>query len=134
MMDTDELIKKIGKGGPPTDKKLLDLLKKAYKGEILCHTCIIKLDAIAPYSDFKPKISKKFLDYFCDKLEEGELSLYVYQVKNNFIMSDNYNSYYLYKAMNHESVKCIAIGNPTGDQVVAKSEPYVLQFEPIFEG
>lgn len=96
MVDSSSLDIKFGRDKEPLDKKFLNLYKKAIKGEFLCYIAKIKIEGIKPFSDFKPTISDAFKEYFCDKLKAGGVSLYVYQQNDEFIMSDNYNSYCMY--------------------------------------
>ena len=123
------------KNPPPTDKKLLELLEKAYERKFLCHVARIKFEGIIPFSaEHIPTVTQNFVDYFSDKLNEGGVPLYVYQKGDKFIMSDDYSAYYIYKSVNIDYVACIVLGDPKGQFVISKSEPFKLEMEPVFVG
>lgn len=115
-----------GKHGPK-DEKLIDLLRKAYSGEILCFVATIKSDYIKPFSDFKPETSAGFEKYFLDKEKTGTPPpLYVYLENGKFIMSDDFNSYYLYKKLNYQYIPCIVLGEAESNGISVKSDPFKL--------
>lgn len=59
---------------------------------------LIVADFIKPFSDFKPKITEGYREWFETLEKEGNPPpLYVYPKGKYFITSDDYNSYYLYK-------------------------------------
>ena len=111
----------------PKDNQLIELLKDAYTGTLLVCTAIIKIDGIKPFSDFRPTISNEFRSYFENIEKEGTPPpLYVYPQNKLFIMSDDYNSYYLYVEKGYSSAVCIVLGEATGGFVIKKSEPFRL--------
>jgi hypothetical protein len=95
----------------PRDDYLIELLGRAYRGEIDCYIAVIKLEAIKPFSDYKPTISNDYRNHFNKKYKQGSPpQLYVYEKDGEIIMSDDYNSYFLYKELGAEEAVCVAIG------------------------
>ena len=111
----------------PEDRKLIELLKKAYNGEQLVRMALIKFDAIHPFSDFKPRIAEEYKKYF-EKLEGKETPppLYVYPENESFVMSDDYNAYFTYKEKGYSEVMCVLLGDSNSKDIIEKSEPFVL--------
>lgn len=111
----------------PKDEKMIDLLKEAYTGKLLVRTAMIKMEGIRPFSDFKPKISEEFRSYFENLEKQGNPPpLYVYPKDEVFIMSDDYNAYYLYMEKNYPKLVCLVLGEADGQFVIEKSEPFQL--------
>ena len=122
-------------GNKPTDNKLLKLLTRAYKGKFPCHTAVILIEGIKPFSNYRPEISKEFRDYFHYRLAKGFPStLYVYQEGENFIMSDDYMAYYQYLDDGLKEVPCTVLGDPIGKYVSKKGKPFILDpaADPIY--
>lgn len=96
----------------PRDEHLLDLLKKAYSEEISSRYAIADMSVIRPYSNFVPDIRESFRREFRALLEDGAPpALHVYMQDGALIMSDDYNSYWMYKELGLEQAICIVIGN-----------------------
>lgn len=111
----------------PKDERLMEILKKAYTGELLVRVALIKTEGIKPFSDFKPKTSKQFRNYFEDKERQNQpLPIYVYPLNDFFVMSDDYNSYYLYKEKNYSEIMCVLIGDSESEFIIEKGEPFLL--------
>lgn len=126
-MDISKIKVKFGGKNEPKDKKLLELLKRAYKGELLVRVALIKTEGIKPFSDFKPEISEEFRNNFDYKEKQGNPSLiYVYPSNEIFIMSDDYRSYYLYKEKNYPKIICVLLGDAESEYIIEKSEPFKL--------
>jgi hypothetical protein len=99
-------------GTEPRDEHLLDLLKKAYSEEISCRYAMADMSIIKPYSNFVPDIRESFRLEFRALLEDGAPpALHVYAQDEALIMSDDYNSYWMYKELGLEQAICIVIGN-----------------------
>lgn len=83
----------------PEDTRLMDLLRLAYTGKIYCRTVVLPLDRIIPFSNYMPEISQDYTDYFKQELANGQpKDMLVYQNQDgNFVMSDDYVTYYAYK-------------------------------------
>lgn len=110
---------------PPKDEKLAQLVKQAHAKEIKCHIAVIRWEGIKHFSDFQPKISNDFAALFLNKLRTGSPpQLLVYQDGNDFIMSEDYAKYYLYKQLEEPFVRCVVLGDPSSTYVVAKGEPF----------
>jgi len=112
----------------PRDDYLIELLGKAYRGEVDCYMAVIKMGAIIPYSDYKPTINDSYREHFKKKYEQGSpLQLYVYEKDGKIIMSDDYNSYYLYKEVGATEAVCIAIGPlDSAEGVLFVGEPFKM--------
>lgn len=111
----------------PKDEKAIELFKKAYSGELMCHVALIKAQGIKPFSDFKPKTPEDFTKLLEKGLQDKKpIPIYVYQEDYMFVMSDDYNAYYYYLEKGLDKILCITLGEPTGPYVVEKSEPFKL--------
>lgn len=134
MMKTED-VANLPSGNKPTDNKLLELLTGAYKGEFLCHTALILIEGIRPFSDYNPVISKEFRDYFhYRQTTDFPSMLYVYQEGDKFIMSDDYLSYHQYLEDGLKEVPCTVLGDPVGKYVSKKGKPFKLDpsIDPIY--
>lgn len=111
------------------DEYLMELLDKAYKGKIMCRMATIKMEAIKPSTDYMPEISDEFRRHFLKKAKDGNpVPMFVYQKSGKFMMSDDYNSYYMYKETNSDMASCVVIGNIiNSDDVVNIGEPFQLE-------
>ena len=123
---------KFGGKYPLKDEKLMGLLKKAYKGELLVRTALIKIDGIKPFTDFKPEISNEFREYFekCEK-QRTPLPLYVYPENEMFVMSDDFNSYYSYLEKGYTKVMCILLGDSNSIFIIDKGEAFQLPLPTV---
>ena len=112
----------------PKDETLLALLKQAYTGQILCQNAMIAFEKIKVFSDFQPVISEQFRNHFVQRLKQAQPPLlYVYPKADAFIMSDDYQSYYLYKEYKISQVPCVVLGAVmTTPGVAPIGEPYQL--------
>lgn len=112
----------------PTDQKLIGLLKRAYTGDLHCYKALIKFDAIKPFSNYTPEITKKDLDRFAQEEERKEFHyIFVYQDEEKFIMSDDYSAYNCYKIMGYKEIPCVVLGEPTGESILLKGNPFLLE-------
>lgn len=132
-MNTKSTIKlsdiKVGFGGknPPKDDYMMELLGKAYKGELFCHMTIIKIEGIKPFSDYKPEISERFRNWFERKIAaHSSPPIYVYPKDDMFIMSDDYSAYNLYLKNGNKEMLCIVLGEAKGLCVIEKGKPFKL--------
>ena len=115
------------KNGAPWDEYLIELLKKAYKGEIQCYIAVLNIEGIKPFSDYKPEISEKDREHFGQDLSEEKFpQIFVYPKSNMFIMSDNYNTYYLYKDKGIKQVLCVILGEAESPFILDKGKPFKL--------
>lgn len=106
---------KIEFGGknPPKDEKCIELFMKAHQGQIPTYWGMINIEGIKPFSDYHPKPSQKFIDNMHQKLKSGDLhSIYVYPQNDMFIMSDDYNVYYIYLYSGYKKIPCYILGKP----------------------
>ncbi|MFC1711182.1 hypothetical protein ACFLZ1_01205 [Patescibacteria group bacterium] len=126
-IDISKLKIKFGGKNAPKDKELIKLLKLADKGKLLVRRALIKTEGIKPFSDFKPQTAKAYRDYFenCEK-ENFPPPLYVYPKGDYFIMSDDYNSFFLYLEKGYHKIMCILLGDSDSKFMVEKSEPFQL--------
>jgi len=136
MTDTIDISKietDFGKNDELRDKYLGELLDKAYGGKIMCRKANIKMETIKPFTDYRPEISDEFRKYFLEKAKKGRfLPILVYQKSGKFIMSDDYNAYYMYKELEINTVPCVVIGNVEDMKaVVSIGEPFQLETPKI---
>lgn len=126
-IDISKIKVEFGGENEPKDEKLIELLGKAYREELLVRIALIKFEGIKPFSNFIPNISKEFREYFEEKEKQDvPPQIYVYPENNYFIMSDDYNSYFLYKEKNYKEVICVVLGDSESEFIIEKSEPFVL--------
>ncbi len=130
----DDIEADFGENDKLKDEYLLDLLNKAYKGEIMCRRANIKMEAIKPSTDYVPIISEDLRAHFLKKAKEGKpFPLFVYQKNGKFMMSDDYNSYALYKELEFDVVPCVVVGDITDvKDILNLGEPFQLE-APTFE-
>lgn len=111
----------------PYDKKFAELYKNAIEGKLLVRVAFIVLDFIKPFSDFKPKISDEYREFFEEmEKEDNPLLLNVYPEGNHFIMEDDYLRYYVYKEKKQILVYCILYGESDNPYIISKSELFQL--------
>lgn len=120
---------KVGFGGknPPKDEYMMELLSKANKGVLLCRMAAIKAEGIVPFSNYKPEIPDWYRKEFEKNISEGSFcEIFVYPKDGKFIMSDDYNSYYLHLEKGDTEILCVVIGDADGPYVTLKGEPFKL--------
>lgn len=116
----------------PIDEKLNELFKEAYTKNFSCYKAVIKFDAIKPFSNYVPEITRERLDKFeQDEKDEKFHYIYVYQEGNKFIMSDDYNAYFCYKILGFKEIPCVVLGDPLGENVTFKGKPFLLESPKI---
>lgn len=116
----------------PKDDRFISLYKQVILGEIPYYHCMIKSEAIRPFSSFVPGIPKEFEQYILRKLNEGEIpSIHVYPDKDLFIMSDDYFLYYYYLHINVNKLPCFCLGIPEGKAVIKKRLVEVSKLPPM---
>jgi hypothetical protein len=133
-IDISKINADFGENDKLKDEHLLSLLSRAYKGEITCRRANIKMEAIKPSIDYVPTISEDLRAHFLTKAKEGKpFPLFVYQKNGKFMMSDDYNSYTLYKELEFDVIPCVVVGdiNDVKD-IVNLGEPFHLE-APTFE-
>lgn len=119
----------------PRDEHLIELLGQAYRGEITCMMALANLEAIEPYSDFKPKVHEDYRARFIKRAQDGmPPALHVYAEDGKLIMSDDYNAFALYREYDMKKAICIVIGEaPALEGVEYHGEPFILPL-PTLEG
>jgi len=126
-MDISKIKVRFGGKYEPKDERLIGLLKNAYQGKLLVHTVLIKFEGIKPFSDFKPQISMEYRNYFETIEKQGSPPpLYVYPVQDLFIMSDDYNAYFLYQEKGYQEIVCVLLGDSDSKFIIKKSRPFHL--------
>lgn len=113
----------------PKDERLLELLKLAYTKKIYCRMAVVTFDNIVPFSSFEPNISDDYVKYFKEKYGNNHPpSMIVYQREDGkFVMSDDYNAYFMHKRLNSDEVVCQVLDAETVPKgVVEASEPFYL--------
>jgi hypothetical protein len=111
-MKTSDLKPNFGGKSAPKDEKFIQLFQQVIKGTIPFYQADIKITAIKPFSTFVPSISQEFLDIVHKSYMLGNPpKIHVYQEDNKFIMSDDYNHFYIYKLLDLEVVPCYIMGD-----------------------
>jgi hypothetical protein len=128
-IDISKIETDFGKNDELRDEYLGELLDKAYSGKIMCRMANIKMEAIKPFTEYKPEASDEFRKHFLKKAKTGEyIPMFVYQKSGKFIMSDDYNSYFMYKELEMEIAPCVVIGNIEDmKDVVSVGDPFQLE-------
>lgn len=113
----------------PKDDHLMDLLKLAYTRKIYCRTAIVSIDKVVPFSDYQPTISEDYVKYFKEKYQAGRPpGMLVYQRDDDkFVMSDDYNAYFMYKQVGADKVICQVLdAESVPENVIEASDPYYM--------
>lgn len=111
----------------PRDDKLIELLKLAYSHQLDCQNAIIPLDLIKPFSDYQRVIDEVFYRNFITDYEAGKpWHLLVYKEGDKYIMSDDYNSYYLYLRLKASVALCTVIDPTPDDRIKYLGQPFKL--------
>ncbi len=127
MLDISEINTSFGGGREPKDEHLIDLLMKAYQGEILCRKAIVPMELIQPFSDYLPAANEAYEKYFAERYKAMDPpQLFVYEKDGKFIMSDDYYAYHLYKAVKAPLALCTVIGDTTITDNVEYGDPFQL--------
>lgn len=132
MMDISKIDISFGGDKEPHDEHLTKLLQKAYKQEIDCHRAVIPMDLIEPFSDFMPNVSDSYVESFLEAYKAmSPPDLFVYEKNGKFIMSDDYNAYHMYKAIEAVHAICTVIGDTTITEGVEYGPAFKLQMPQI---
>jgi len=110
---------------PEQDKKLLDLIVAAHTQQIPTYQAVIPIEIIKPFCAYKPKDDEheRFKVTFLADLNRGvPEKLYVYQDGDEFIMSDDYHSYFAYIEEGFKKVPCIVFGECDHPEVEFKEK------------
>lgn len=113
----------------PQDHQLTELIKQAYQKKIYCRVAVVSMDNIVPFSDYEPNISEDYVQYFQERYKSGKPPmLLVYRRDDGkFVMSDDYNSYFMYKRNNAKEAICELLDAKTvPNGVIEASEPYYM--------
>ncbi|MEK7620869.1 MAG: hypothetical protein AAB395_00770 [Patescibacteria group bacterium] len=112
----------------PRDDHFIELLKQAYKGDILCTMAMAEMKAIQPFSDFKPTANPSYRAYFESKARDDvPPGLHVYAKDGKLIMSDDYNAYSMYNELSFHKAVCIVLGDtPDIEGVEYHGDPFVM--------
>lgn len=133
-IDASKIKTDFGENDEIKDEYLMELFGKAYKGEIMCQMANIRMEVIEPSTKYRPEASEEFRNNFLKKAKEGKsIPMFVYQKDGKFMMSDDYNSYYMYKELNASIVPCVIIGDVADMKYVVNiGKPFQLE-APKFE-
>ena len=95
---------------------------------------MIRAVHVSPFSNFRPKISVEFNQYFLESIKNGRPPfLYVYEKEGDFIMSDDYSAYYLYMESGVDILPCIIMGEHYSENVTEYlGDPFYLD-PPVIE-
>lgn len=129
-MDISQIKSGFSEDTEPCDNKLMELLKQAYTGDVLCIMAIADIDLIQPFSGYHPKMDKQYYEYMKKKFtnkDETPPALFVYFDEGKLVMSDNYVAYWLYKELNYSEALCVVVGDsPEIEGVTYQGEPFKL--------
>ena len=118
----------------PKDDRLMELLKLAYTKKIYCRTVLVSIDSVVPFSNYQPNVSEDYAKYFKEKYQAGKpTGMLVYQRDDGkFVMSDDYNAYFMYKQVGADKVICQVLDAedvPKG--VIEASDPYYMELPSV---
>lgn len=114
----------------PKDDRLMELLKLAYTKKIYCRTVLVAIDSVVPFSDYRPNVSEDYAKYFKKKYQANRPpEMLVYQRDDGkFVMSDDYNAYFMYKQVGAEKVICQVLdAENTPEGAIEASDPYYME-------
>lgn len=133
-INIDDINVNFGEADKLKDEYLLGLLRKAYNKEIMCRRANVKMSAIVPFVENDEPVSEDFRKHFIKRAEEEKhIPMFLYQKGDKFIMSDDYNSYTLYKEFDFEIVPSVIVGEITNvENIVTLGSPFELE-APTFE-
>lgn len=120
----------------PRDDCLMNLLKLAGRKKIYCRTVIVAIDNVVPFSDYEPNLSEEYIKYFKDKYRAGRPPvMLVYQRDDGrFVMSDNYNAYFMYKQVGADKVICEVLdAENVPEGAIEASDPYYTELLDVEE-
>lgn len=110
-LKSSDLTAKFGGKYQPRDDKFIEIYKKVITGEAPIVWAFIAREAIKPFSNYKPITSKELQRGYLQEIVKGNLpSIHVYEENGVYIMSDDYNLYYLYLKLNWEQIPSKIIG------------------------
>ena len=118
----------------PKDDHLMDLLKLAYTKKIYCRTVIVAIDNVVPFSDYEPSISEDYIKYFKEKYQAGRPpEMLVYQREDGkFVMSDDYNAYFMYKQVGADKMVCQVLdAENVPENAIEASGPYYMNLPSV---
>lgn len=127
-MDVSKVKTKFGGKNLPKDEYFLTLYGKAYQHIIDCHMAVIPMDKIVPFSGYKPKVSSEYRKYFMDLFAKDKPPpMHVYEKDGHFVMSDDYNAYFMYKEVKNPVAICLVLGPTTIKDGVTYGPAFKLQ-------
>ena len=118
----------------PKDDRLMELLKLAYTKKIYCRNAIVSIDKVVPFSEYTPNVSEDYVKYFKEKYESGRPpGMLVYQRDDGkFVMSDDYNAFYMYKQVSADKVICQVLdAENVPEGVIEASDPYYMDLPSV---
>jgi len=118
----------------PKDNRLMELLKLAYTKKIYCRTVVVAIDKVVPFSDYEPTVSEDYVKYFKEKYQAGRPpGMLVYKRDDGkFVMSDDYNAYFMYKQVGADKVVCQVLdAENVPDGVIEASDPYYMELPSV---
>lgn len=118
----------------PKDDQLMELLKLAYTKKIYCRTVLVSIDNVVPFSEYQPDVSEDYAKYFTEKYKAGRPpGMLVYQRDDGkFVMSDDYNAYFMYKQVGADKVICQVLDAESMPvNVIEASDPYYMELPSV---
>ncbi len=132
-IDISKINVRFGNGNELEDKYFSGLLGKAYRREVACHNATIPMVNIIPFSDYTPERNDKYRDRFNKKYRANRPpALYVYEKSGHFVMSDDYNAYFMYKEVKATLAICVVVGPHTITEGVEYGPAFHLKL-PTFK-
>lgn len=110
-LKSSDLTAKFGGKYQPRDDKFIEIYKKVITGEAPIVWALVAREAIKPFSHYKPITSKELKTGYLQEIVKGSLpSIHVYEENGVYVMSDDYNLYYLYLELDWEQIPAKIIG------------------------
>lgn len=113
-------IDQIDPGPPlyPTDELFISLYQQYLLGTLEAEEAVIALEGIDPHSDYRPIVHPDLLTEVEAAIDRGEAPVItVYPRNDRFVMSDDYNVFFAYQALNMQDIPCVVLGLATGPHV-----------------
>lgn len=114
---------------PGQNPHLKRLIYMAEHGWYYCQKATIELQIIHPWTNYKPVISDEFRETFNVRHEQKDpLTLTVYEREGKLIMSNDWETYWLYRELQVPIAYCVLVGHFSEVPGIAVLErPFIIE-------
>lgn len=104
---------------PGQDPRLKELIYMAEYGWHYCQKAIVEMQAIHPWTDYRPIISDEFRETFNARFEDDPMTLTIYEHDGKLIMGNDWETYWMYRERQDINAYCIIVGQFTQNSSLA---------------